>query len=248
MRGILIIVEAGGAERKIEIGHHRIQRKIARDGPGHVVRDRGCANSTLCADDGDDAADGLCFRRGKQPADRAHHVKGIDGRDHIVADAATHQFAIKRDVIDATDHDDARSRIAHGCELIEAGEDVVAAFGLENDDIRRRRAAIGFDGGRHAAHLNLEVGLTEASILPRRLHRRRGLHGLAESLHGHPRGRGDVIVHGRRSDVRRRFGILACVADHLPVSLSLAFSDSGYSVAVVVPLRYFSKPSVRRIV
>ena len=81
LRRVLIVVEAGGAEREVEIGDHGIQREIARDRPGHVVRDGGRADAALGADDGDDAADGLGFRRRKQPADRAHHVEGVDRRN-----------------------------------------------------------------------------------------------------------------------------------------------------------------------
>ena len=107
-------------ERKVEVGYHGIQCEIARDCPRHVVRDGRRSDTALCTDDGDDAADGLRFGCGEQPADRAYHVDGVHRRDHIIADAATNQFAIKHDVIDAADHDDARAGIAHGCELIEA--------------------------------------------------------------------------------------------------------------------------------
>ena len=79
--GILIVVEAGGAEGEVEIGDDGIQRQIARDRPGHVVRDGGRADAALGADDGDDPADGLGLRRREQPADRAHHVERVDRRD-----------------------------------------------------------------------------------------------------------------------------------------------------------------------
>jgi hypothetical protein len=151
----------------------------------------------------------------------------LDRRDHIVADAAAHQLAIERDVVDAADHDDAGSGIAHGRELVEARKDIVAAFGLENDHVRSRRGAVGLDGGCHAAHLNLEMGLVEAAVFARRLHGGGGFHRLAKGLHRHARRRGDVIVRGRRCGVRLLFGVLAGVADHLPVSLSLALSASG---------------------
>ena len=91
----------------------------------------------------------------------------------------------------------------------------------------RRRRAIGLDGGRHAAHLDLEMGLAEAAVFARRLHGGRGFHRLAKRLHRHPRRRRNVIVCRRRRDVRLRFGVLTRVADHLPVSLSLALSASG---------------------
>ena len=128
------------------------------------------------------------------------------GADHVVVDAAAHQFAIGRDVVVAADHDDAGSGIAHGRELIEAGENVAAAFGLQDDHVRRGHRVIGFDGGRHAAHLNREMGLGEAAVFARRSHGRGGLLGFAKGLHRHPRRRRDVIVRGRRGGVRLLFG------------------------------------------
>ena len=109
---ILVVVEAGGAEGEVEIDDDGIQREIARDRPGHVVRDGGCADAALGADDGDDPADGDGLRRREQAADRAHHVEGVDRPDDVVADAAAHQFAIGRDIVGAADHDDAGSGIA----------------------------------------------------------------------------------------------------------------------------------------
>ena len=76
LRRILVVVEAGGAEGEVEIGDHGIQRQIARDRPGDVMGDGGRADAALGADDGDDAADRLGFRRREQVADRAHHVDG----------------------------------------------------------------------------------------------------------------------------------------------------------------------------
>ena len=96
LRRILVVVEAGGAEGEIEIGDDRVEREIARDRPGDVVRDGGSADAALGADDGDDAADRLGVRRREQTADRAHDVEGVDRRDQVVADAAPHQFAIER--------------------------------------------------------------------------------------------------------------------------------------------------------
>ena len=203
LRRVLIVVEAGGAEGEVEIGDHGIQRQIARDRPGDVVGDGGRTDAALGADDGNDAADGLGFRRREQAADRAHDVDGADRGDDVVADATAHQFAIQRDVVDAPDHDHAGSGIADGGELIEAEEDVVAAFGLQDDDVRGRGRAVGLDGSGHAAHLDLEVGLAEAAVFARRLHGGRGFHRLAESLHRHPRRRRDVVFGGRGRDFRR---------------------------------------------
>ncbi len=198
LRRILVVVEAGGAEGEVEVGDHRIQRQIARDRPGDVVRDGGGADAALGADDGDDAADGLGLRRREQVADRAHHVQRVDRREHIVADAAAHQFAVQRDVVDLADHDHPGTGIADGGELVEAGEDVGAALGLQDDHVRRRRGTIGLDGGCHAAHLDLEMGLAETAVFARRLHGGGGFHGFAKRLHRHTRRRRNVIVRVRR--------------------------------------------------
>jgi len=45
----LIIIKTGGAEREVEIGDDGIQRQIARDRPGDVMGDGGCADAALCA-------------------------------------------------------------------------------------------------------------------------------------------------------------------------------------------------------
>ena len=50
-----------------------------------------------------------------------------DRRDQVVADAAAHQFAIERDVVDAADHDDAGAGVADVGKLVEPGENVAAA-------------------------------------------------------------------------------------------------------------------------
>ena len=125
------------------------------------------------------------------------------------------------------DHDDAGTGIADGGELVEAGEDIAAAFGFQDDHVRRRRGAIGLDRGGHAAHLDLEMCLAEAAVLARRLHGGRGFHRLAKRLHRYARRRRDMIVGDGGVPSGCCFGILAGVADHLPVSLSLALSASG---------------------
>ena len=191
------------------------------------MRDGGSTDAALGADDGDDAADGLGLGRREQVADRTHDVDRGNRGDDVVADAAAHQLAIERDVVDAADHDHAGAGVADGGELIEAGQDVVSAFGLQNDHVRRRRRTIGFDGGSHAAHLDLEMSLAEPTVFARRLHGSRGFHGLAKRLNRHAWRRRDMIVRRRRCAVRLLFGIPARVADHLPVSLSLALSASG---------------------
>jgi hypothetical protein len=192
--------------------------------PGHVVRDGGCADAALGADDRDDPTDGDRLRRREQAADRAHHVEGLDRSNDIVADPAPDQFAVGRDIIGAADHDDPGPGVADGCELIEALEHVVGAFGLQHDHVRRGGLVIGVDGGGNTAHMNRQMDLAEAAVLAGRSHRGCGRDRCAKRLHRHPRRRRDVFF-GRRREVSLFFGFFA--ADHLPVSLSLALSASG---------------------
>ena len=192
------------------------------------MRDGGSADAAFRSDDCNDPADRLGFRGGKQSADRTHYIQRIDGGNDVVADAPAHQFAVKGDVIDTPDHDDAGSGVADGGELIEAGQNIVAAFGFEDNHIRRRRRAIGFDSRRHASHLNLQMSLAEPAVFAARLHGGRGFHGFAKRLHGYPRRRRNMVVRTRGwRCLELLFGILVRVAHHLPISLSLALSASG---------------------
>ena len=118
---VLVVVEAGGAEGEVEIDHDGIEREVARDVPGDVMRDRGGADAALGADHRDHAADGDRFRRREQAADRAHDVEDLDRPDHVVVDAAAHQLAIGRGVVGGADHDDTRAGIADAGEIVEAG-------------------------------------------------------------------------------------------------------------------------------
>ncbi len=195
LRRILIEIETGGAEGQIEIGHDRIELEIVRDREADIVGDGGRADAALGADHGDDAADRLGVGRRKQPADRAHDLQHVDRRNQIIADAAPHQLAIERDIVHAADDDDTRAGVAIIGELIEAGEDVVAAvLRFQNDDVRRRRALIGFDRRRQAAHLDAQMRLGHAPVLAGRLDRGGGVDVLAEGLHRDARRRRDMFV------------------------------------------------------
>ena len=89
-------------------------------------------------------------------------------------------------------------------------------------------AAIGFDRGGDAAHLDLEMRLAEPPILAGRLDGGGGLDGLAERLDRDARRRRDMLVRAGGGDAARLlFGVLASVADHLPTSLILPLSASG---------------------
>ncbi len=90
------------------------------------------------------------------------------------------------------------------------------------------------------------MGLAEPSILAGRLHGRGGLNRFAERLHGDARRRRDMLVLRRRR--RFRFRIFLRVVDHLPTSLILPLSGSGYWVAVASPFEYLPSTVERRVV
>ncbi|MGY4381113.1 hypothetical protein ACVWZ3_008752 [Bradyrhizobium sp. i1.3.6] len=75
--------------------------------------------------------------------------------------------------------------------------------------------------------------LGETAILPGRGDRGERLLGLAKGLHRDARNRRNVVL-GVPRVVRFLVVVKTC---HLPVSLSLAFSASGYMVVVAMPLR-----------
>ena len=127
LRRVLVEVEAGGAERQVEIGDHGIEVHVARDRPGDVVRDRRGADAALGADDRERAPDRLGVGRVEQAGNRADEIDRADRRDQIVADAAPHHLAIEHDVVEMADRDHARAGVADLGEHIEAGEQLFAA-------------------------------------------------------------------------------------------------------------------------
>ena len=214
---ILVEIETGGAERQIEIGHDRIELEIVRDREADIVRDGRGADAALGADHRDDAADRLGVGRRKQPADRPYDLQHVDRRNQIIADAATHQLAVQHDVVRAPDDNDTRAGVAVIGELIEPGEDVVAAvFQFENDDVRRRRVLIGFDRRREPAHLNAQMRFGQTPIFTGRLNGGRGVDVLAEGLHRDARRRRDVFVAGGIGQVRLFAGGLVGLFHPIP--------------------------------
>ena len=189
-----------------------------------------CADAAFGADDRDDAADRLGIRRSKQPADRAHDVDRADRRHQIFAHAAPRQLAVEPDVIDAAENEHARAGVADFGQLIEPVQDVVGAgIGFDQDDIRRRRAAIGFRRSGNAAHLDLHMRFPQPAVFSGGLHGGGGLDRLAEGLDRHAwRGRDMCIgrAFGRRARHPRVFGDgdLLSLLHHFPRSLILPVS------------------------
>ena len=127
-------------------------------------------------------------------------------------------------------HHDDEAREYFG-ELVEPGEDRIGAvFGFDDDDVGRRRRAVGFDRGGGAAHLDFDMRLAEPAVFAGRLHGGGGFNRFAKSLYRHPWRRRDMFlrheVYGRR---RRHWrivveGDLIGVFDHLARSLILPAS------------------------
>ena len=89
-------------------------------------------------------------------------------------------------------------------ELVELPEQRLAArLRLENDHVRRRGAAVGFNRRRGAAHVLFDMRLAHAPIGNRRLDERRDFRRLAEHLNGDARN--GIDLRGlRRGDRGRR--------------------------------------------
>src|SRR5262249_11961819 len=144
------------------------------------------------------------------------------------------QLAIEEHIIEPADHDDLGAGIAHVGELIEPGQDLIAAaIGLDHDDIGRRRGAVGLIGGNNAAHLHLEMGPAQPAVLAGRLHGGRGLDSFAKGLHRYARRGCDVLGYGGLWGFGRGHGRAA--HGYWPTVLILPLSASGYWVAGLSP-------------
>ena len=223
LRRVLIVVEAGGAERQIEIGDDRIELQIARDGPSDIVSDRCMAPTPpLAPTTAMMRPTGLASGAENSPQIARTTCERADRRDQVVADAPPHEFAIEFNVVGAADDDDAGAGVAHLGELVEAGENFFAAiFRFQHDDVRCRSAVIGLDRGSETAHLNAQMGLGQAPVLAGRLDGGGGFHGFAERLDRDARRRSDLLV--APNDISR--GVLLCVCllsllHQYPASLS----------------------------
>ena len=110
--GILVEVEAGGAEGQIEIGDDDVGLQDLRQRPRRVVADGRRADAALGADEGIDVADGLGVGIVVEVGDRLHELHRRQRLDQVFADAALQQIAIEHDVVDVPDDDDLGAGVA----------------------------------------------------------------------------------------------------------------------------------------
>jgi hypothetical protein len=136
---------------------------------------------------------------------RADELDDVDRRDDVVADAAPDELAIEDHVVHVADHDHLGTGVTVLGEHIEGVKQLLPLAGreLQHDEVRGRRLAVGLDGGRRAAHLDLEMRLVHAPVDGRRLDGGGDVGGFAERLDGDPRDGSDVAD---RLGLRRRGG------------------------------------------
>ena len=132
--------------------------------------DRRGADPAFGADHRDDAAERISAGNGIELRNRPDEIENPKWCDEIFTYAACHQIAIENNVVDASYDDDLGPGIAELRQGIEILDERVAIHRrFENDDIRRRRAAVGFDGGERAAHVNLDMRLGHVAVADRLL-------------------------------------------------------------------------------
>ena len=191
------------------------------------MRHGGSADAALGADDRYDASHRLGIRRRKQAADRPHDVDRADRCNQIFAHAASCQPSIECDIVDTTDDDHARAGVADFGQLIEPAENFIGAtIGLDQDNVRRRRTAIGFGCGGDAAHLDFHVRFCQTPVLSGGLNCGGGFNRFAKGLDRNPRCRCDmrVVALPISASARFRRSDLLSVLDHFPTSLILPAS------------------------
>src|SRR5690606_28842834 len=79
LRRVLVEIEAGRAEREFKVGDDRVEREVAGDGEGNIMRDRGSADAALRPRHRRDAAEGPRIGCRKDPGDCTNGV-GAHGR------------------------------------------------------------------------------------------------------------------------------------------------------------------------
>ena len=129
------------------------------------MSDRRRSNSTLGADDRDHPPKRLGPRHGEQLGHRLNELDDAERGDQIFADPARDELPIENDVVELAEDDYLGPGVAILRQLLELLEQRVSACGsLEDHHVRRRRALIGFNRGRRAAHVQLDMRLGHSAI------------------------------------------------------------------------------------
>ena len=183
--------------------------------------DGGGADAALGADDRDHPPERLGAGHAEQLGYRLDEVDDAERRHQIFADSARHQLPVENDVVELAENDDLGAGVAIFGELVELREQRVAVGGrLEHDDVGRRRAAVGFDRRRRAAHVLLDMGFGHAPVGDRGADDRGDVGRFAESLDRYARHRLDLRdrpIHGR---IAVDFGVSVLRLHGQSVSLS----------------------------
>ena len=171
---VLVEIQPRRAEGEIEIGDDALDFEDARNRPGEIMRNIGGADAALGADHRDDAPQRFRVRSVVEMRHVLNEVQHLERRHDIIADAARGQHAIERDVVLVADDDDLGAGVAIFRQVVEIG-DQAGAVGdrLDDDEIGRRRAAEGLDGGGDAAHVDLHVRLQHPAVHRRAFDRSR---------------------------------------------------------------------------
>jgi hypothetical protein len=125
MRRVLIEVEARGAERQIEIENEHVLAEMLADGPRDIVRDRRAARAALGGNERNRAPDRRRAFGGKQVGDGVDDRLRTRGQNEIFRHARADQLAIEQHVVDMSEHDQPRCRVAHLGEPIQATRNLV---------------------------------------------------------------------------------------------------------------------------
>ncbi len=117
--GLLVEIQAHGAERQVEIDHRGVDMQLLGDAPADIVRQGGGAGTATGADKGHHPADRARRRIEIKAGDRLDDLQRRQRCHQIFRGAAAHQFAVQLHVIDAADHHHLGGGIAHFGQAIE---------------------------------------------------------------------------------------------------------------------------------
>lgn len=122
LQRILVEVEAGGAERQVQVDHHRGGLHALGHRPGEVVGQGRGPDAALGADEGDLPPDERRGGVGIEAGDRADDLQRALGLGDVLADPAPHQFAIEGDVVGLADDHDLGARVADLGQAVQQGQ------------------------------------------------------------------------------------------------------------------------------